>query len=161
VLLFTAGIAAGRYKWLAQLEFDKGLRWLFWCVPSGLVALLSLLVPRVLHRNGGLLTTGWHWQGAAFALWESFTCVALSFGLLVIYREKFDKQGPLARFLSANAFSVYVFHPPIVILIARLLHSLNLHPLSAFVILWVLSAVATFTLSAVLFRRIPLLQKVL
>lgn len=162
VLLFSAGVAAGRHKWLGQLRFARGLRWLILCVPSGLFVLLSLLVTQILmHGNGGALSDGWHWQNGAFALWESFTCVALSFGLLVVYREKFDKQGPLTRFLSANAFSVYVFHPPFVILIARGLHDMNLHPLLAFIILWTLSAAATFVLSAVIFRRIPLLQKVL
>jgi surface polysaccharide O-acyltransferase-like enzyme len=129
-------------------------------LPAGLVAWLALMISAMQNRAADL-SGGWHWQSAAFCLWESVTCVAVSFGLTVVFREKFNSQGRVAKFLSKNAFSVYVFHPPIVILIARLMHGLRWHPLVKFGMLAITSAIVVFGLSAVLLRRIPLLRQIL
>ncbi|HXJ95541.1 MAG TPA: hypothetical protein VMT20_22080 [Terriglobia bacterium] len=102
-----------------------------------------------------------HWQAASVNLWESFTCVAICYGLLVIYRGVFNSQGRLAKLLSNNAFSVYVFHPPIVILAARPPHGLMWPALLKFVLLTGIAAAVSFGLSAAVFRRIPLLRNVL
>jgi glucans biosynthesis protein C len=50
---------------------------------------------------------GFHWQSAAYALWESFFAVSACLGLIAIFREHFAGQGKLARLLSDNSFSVY------------------------------------------------------
>lgn len=162
ILLFAAGIVAARRDWLHTLPLSSGLRWLLLVLPLGFVGWLALLA------TGGALSggfdayvSGWHWQGAALSLWESFTCVAISYGVLVLYRTKFNTHGPWARFLSDNAFSVYVFHPPIVIIGARLLHGFEWPPLVKFLTLTIVSTITTFALSAVLFRRIPILRSIL
>ncbi|HPE62832.1 MAG TPA: hypothetical protein PLQ49_01840 [Methanothrix sp.] len=54
-----------------------------------------------------------NWQSAAFALWESVFCL----GLVVLIRERFNSGGRVARFMYDNGYSVYVFHPPILILV--------------------------------------------
>jgi surface polysaccharide O-acyltransferase-like enzyme len=83
-----------------------------------------------------------------------------AFGLLVLCRERFNSQGRFTKSLSEDAFSVYVFHPPIVITVARLLHGLFWYPLVKFVILTCVAAAASFTLSALVFSRIPLLRTI-
>jgi len=162
ILMFASGIAAGNHRWLRDLKLAAGIRWLTVVLPVGLAAWLALLTAggALSHRTSNL-SGGWHWQSAAFCLWESFSCVALSYSLLVICREKFNAPGRLASFLSQNAFSVYVFHPPVVILAARLMHGLTWHPLMKFAALTVIGSVAAFALSASLFRRIPLLRRIL
>lgn len=68
----------------------------------------------------------------------------------------------LARFLSANAFSVYVFHPPVLIAAARWLSAVHWHPLVKLVLLTVIAAAAaSFTPSATVLRRIPVLRAIL
>jgi len=162
VFLFVAGIAAARRGWLPRLSHAAGLRWLRIVLPLGFVAWLAIVASGV-QPDGSvhLQLDGWHWQSAAMSLWESLTCVALSLGLLVVFRERFNSQGRLARFLSDNAFSVYVFHPPIVIAGARLLHEVALAPFAKFVVLTIISTIVTFSLSALVFRRIPILRAIL
>jgi surface polysaccharide O-acyltransferase-like enzyme len=162
VLLFCAGTHAGCHGWLAKLSYEKGMRWLSAVLPAGMIVWLVLVVYTVkLQKRGWELSGGWHWQSAAFCLWESTTCVAVSFGLLVLFRERFNSHGRVAKFLSENAFSVYVFHPPVVILVARTMHGLLWPPLLKFGLLSVTSIILIFGLSAALFRRIPLLRQVL
>jgi surface polysaccharide O-acyltransferase-like enzyme len=85
----------------------------------------------------------------------------MAFGLIALYRRYFDRQGPAAKFLSDNAFAVYLFHPPVIIALALLLHPLSLPALAKAALLTVAAAVATFTLSAVVFRRLPILSRIL
>jgi glucan biosynthesis protein C len=161
ILLFSAGIVAARNHWLPKLSLSLGRRWMMVILPVGFAAWLAILAVSGAFRSGDVPDEGWHWQSAALSIWESFTCVAMCLGLLTLFREKFNAQGRLARFLSDNAFSVYVFHPPIVIIGARLLHSLTWAPLAKFVILTGLCTWMTFTLSALVFRRIPVLRAIL
>ena len=162
VLLFGAGIVAARGRWLMKLDFQSGIRWLMIVLPVGFAAWLLILgAGGTLKGNGAAYSGGWHLQSASMNLWESFTCVAISFGLLVIFRERFNSQGRLAKFLSDNAFSVYVFHPPIVILAARMLHGFSWPAIPKFVVLTCMAVVVSFALSAAVFRRIPLLRSIL
>jgi glucan biosynthesis protein C len=162
VLLFGAGIVAARRRWLMKLSFHSGIRWLVIVLPVGFVVWLVILgAGGALKGNGAAYSGGWHWQSASMNLWESFTCVAMSYGLLVIFRGKFNSQGRLAKFLSENAFSVYVVHPPIVILAARVLHCFSWPAIPKFVALTCIAVVLSFVLSAAVFRRIPILRAIL
>ncbi len=162
VLLFGAGVMAARQRWLPKLSFSAGLRWMTVILPVGFAAwLLLLILGGALKGRGDDFSGGWYWQSAAFALWESFTCVAMCFGLLVLFREKFNAQGAIGRFLSNNAFSVYVFHPPILIVAARMLSGLPWEPIIKAVVLTILGVITSFTLSAAVFRRTPLLRNIL
>lgn len=162
VLLFTAGILAARGNWLLKLNFALGLRSLMVVLPAGFVAwFLILWQGGAFTGNSASFVGGWHWQSASLDLWESFTCVSISFGLLVIYRELLNWQRRLGKFLSDNAFAVYVFHPPIVILSARALRPVVLPSILKFVVLTCMSAMLSFALSAMVFRRIPLLRSIL
>ena len=162
MLFFAAGIATARNGWLAKYRTEAGAAWTAVVLPAGLALWLSLMLwGGGLRTSGGIFYHRWHWQVAAFSAWEAFTGVALSVGMLVLFREKLNVQGRLAQFLSANAFCVYVFHPPIVIVLARLLALYPWHPLVKFIVLTATSALASFVLSSVVFRRIPLLHRVL
>ena len=162
ILLFTAGALAARQQWLTQLSFRHGMIWLNLVATLGLVVWLAIIVEGgALDADTGSYSGGWHWQSAALGLWESFTCVGVCFGLLVVFRKTLNYQTRLTKFASDNAFSVYVFHPPVVIALARVLHLAPLHPLLKFVLLTLGAVVASFFLSAVIFRQIPGLRTIL
>lgn len=82
-------------------------------------------------------------------------------GLIVLFRERFNIQGYAARFMSANAFAVYLFHPPILIALALMLHFIAVPGLVKFALLTMLSVVVSFVAAEFLFRRIPLLRQIL
>jgi len=161
ILLFCAGIFAARRGFLWSLKRKAAMRWLLTLPVSFAVWLAILVEGGALQPNGRASFAGWHWQAAAICFWEAFACVAISLILLVLFRDTFDSQGSVAKFLSDNAFSVYVFHPPIVIMGARLLRMVRWCPLEKFVVLWAIAATVTFALSAAVFRRVPLLRAML
>jgi len=162
VLMFCAGILAARGRNTLALDESAATHWLMTVLPIGFVIwLIVLLKGGATSGNGDAYAGGWHWQAASMNAWESFTCIAMSYGLLAIFKTRFNTQGPVARFLSGNAFSVYVFHPPLVVMTARVLHWVAWPALPKFVALTCLSAVASFVLSAAVFRRIPALRRIL
>ncbi|MBV9644134.1 MAG: acyltransferase, partial [Verrucomicrobia bacterium] len=97
-LLFSAGILAYRNHWLSGISYVVGMRWLKVALSFGFAGWLSLLLyGGALHGRASTYSGGWHWQNAAFASWESLTCVALCYGLLVWFREKYNRQGVYER----------------------------------------------------------------
>jgi glucan biosynthesis protein C len=78
------------------------------------------------------ISGGLTWQSFVFCLWEYFSCVTITIGLIGIFRNHFNRQNRLQKFLSENYFGVYVFHPPILIAISVSLEWLTIHPLLKF-----------------------------
>lgn len=161
-LMFAAGIFAYRGAWLDRVRGGLAVRW------SLGPLLLALPLFAVLIVAGGALRGetaaylgGFNPVSAGKCLWESLVCVGMSFGLLALYRRYFDRQSRLARFFSDNSFAVYVFHPPVLIALALLLHPLAAPPLVKAAALTVLATIATFSLSALVIRRLPLLRQIL
>ncbi len=162
VMLFALGIAARRREWITRV--DDRFAWMTAavCVGVALAAWLPLLV------LGGALTEGTaayagglHWQSAALSLWESLVCFGMTFGVLVGFRTWLTGQRSLSRFMSDNAFAVYVIHPPILVGLALLLSPVALAPAAKFAALWSLGVVVCFGLAAPLARRVPMLGRIL
>lgn len=163
VILFVLGTLARRNDWLLRLPYRFGMRWFIAALVLGPLMWIGVVV------GGGALrgvpmeffNGGWHWQSAANAIWESFFCVGVCLGLTVLFREKLDRQGRLASFLSANAFSVYVFHTPMLIAVTMALHPLAAPALVKFLLATALAFALTVLASEYVLRRIPLLRRVL
>jgi glucans biosynthesis protein C len=161
VLLFVGGTHAARGGWLLKLDYASGIRWLTIGLSVGFVVWLAALIGGgMLDGNARAYGGGWHWQAAAINVWESFTCIAISFGFVVVFSRRFNSQGRFATFMSDNAFSVYVFHPPLVILGARVLHGVAWAPLLKFAVLTIGASTAAFIFSAAVFRKIPGLRTI-
>jgi hypothetical protein len=172
VILFCLGLAARRYDWLTRVT-DR-FAWLTAALCVGLA--MAMWLP-LLSLGGGLrgdtapYAGGLTWQSAALSVWEALICVGMSMGVLAGFRTWMAGQGKAAKFMSDNAFAVYVIHPPILIGVALALASLaplpqvlappTWAPVAKFALLWMLSAVLCFGLAAPLARRIPLLGRIL
>lgn len=163
VMFFGAGVLAFRGDWLNKLTTAQGRYWGRVGLWGGLLLWFSIL------GFGGALggsldhyKGGWFWQSMGMALWEEVAGVGISIYLLVWFRSKFNNQGRVARFFSANAFAVYVFHTPVLIALSRMMSGrIHIPLLAMFLVLTVLGIAATYFLSALVMRRIPLLKNIL
>jgi len=82
----------------------------------------------------------------------------MTVGIVTAFREKWNTQGRLVAALSASAFAVYVFHPPIMVALARVLAPLSLPVLVKCLALFALSLPACFG-AAWIIRRSPLVRE--
>ena len=161
-VMFTAGILAGRGKWLEHSSVP-GASTVAIGALSAAAAIWVFVVAwaTVFPNEAGQFNGGLNPLSAVKCLWEALVCVGMSYLLLGVYRRYFNDQGSVARLLSQNAFAVYLFHPPIIIAIAILLHGLTAPGPWKAALLTLLAAIASFSLSHLVFRRIPYLRQVL
>lgn len=161
IVLFIIGTLAYRYDIFSKISLRSGKRWLFMSlVPGFIIWSCIMLFGGALDgnesHNGGMT-----WQSGAFALWESFTAVAVSSGLIAIFREKYNSQSHLIKTMSDNSFAVYVFHAPVIIGVAQLMHPLEWLPIIKFLLMCVICIPLCFASTHFIFKRIPLLNKIL
>jgi glucans biosynthesis protein C len=104
---------------------------------------------------------GFNWQSAVVCFWESFFCLGVCLGLLVLFREKFNRQGWFAKWMTDNCFAVYLFHAPVLVAITLGLQDFTAPKLVKFLIATVLATITAYTASCFVFLRIPLLGRVL
>ncbi|MHB8270396.1 acyltransferase family protein [Bradyrhizobium sp.] len=157
LLMFTAGAFGYRGGWIIGLPER-------FCILSASMALtLAVLLFVMLILLGGALqgqTTqymgGFNPVSAGKCLWEALVCAGTGLLMLAVYRRHYDRQGAVARWLSDNAFGVYLIHPPILIGFAILLQGVVLHPVAKAMVLTALAAIGSFAASAFVLRKSPL-----
>lgn len=161
ILMFAAGIMAHRGQWLNRMPIGFARRW-FWAALGGSMPLLAALLVMRYALHGEMSSEGgFNVASAVRSLWEALICISMCLGFIALYRTLFDRQGSIAKFLSDNAFAVYLFHPPVLIALAIGFQSLLAPPLVKAVMLTCAAAIATYALSAVILRNIPLLRRIL
>ena len=160
-ILFVVGIIAYRNNLFAKISYRTGKRWLISGIALGFLAWLVLVIPVAESGNTAALYGGLTWQSAGYSVWESFVAVAMSIGLIAVFREKFNHQSRLVKTLSENAFAVYMFHPPIIVAVTLLLSPIALYPIIKWLMLCVICVPLCFAATHFVFRRIPLLKSVL
>ena len=161
IALFFVGIVAYRNNLFARISYRTGKRWLIGGIALGFAALLVLVIVFTATGSTAAAEGGLTWQSAVYSVWESYVAVAVSIGLIVVFREKFNRQSRLVKTLSDNAFAVYMFHPMIIIPVTLLLSPVTLYPILKWIVLCVICVPLCFGATHFVFRRIPLLKDVL
>ena len=160
IALFILGVIAYRKDWFLRLPYEFGVVWF----KAGFLLGVPLWIVMMVAGGGlngmeYLYFGGSYWQSAVYALWESFYCICMCLGLIVIFREKFNYHTKWSRLLSDNAFGVYVFHAPILIFISLVLKGWSIHPLLKFSVVTLITLPACFLFS-MLIRKNFIIRKV-
>jgi peptidoglycan/LPS O-acetylase OafA/YrhL len=155
IVLFILGLIFSRRNLLMTLPYHTGITWFKFTLIFGIASwLLIMTVGNVPEKGFGAFEGHFTWQSAAYSFWESFFCVGVCLGLIVIFREKFNKQGRLSKFLSANAFGVYVFHAPVLIFMTMLFKDITWYPFFKYLVAAAITIPLCFVVSYLL-RKIP------
>ncbi len=157
ILMYAAGAYGYRGGWLEAVS-DR-----FCFRAAALLLGISIPLFAALILFGGALqgdtaayAGGFNAVSAGKCLWEALVCPGMTLLILALYRRAFDSQGSFTRFLSDNAFGVYLIHPPILIALAMMLRPLMWHPIAKAALLTLLAVIASFAASALVLRKSPL-----
>jgi hypothetical protein len=158
--LFTLGILAYRRNWFSGLSDAQGKFWLR-------IILLLIAVFPLLFVFGGALEGdfdsafgGVHWQSFAYSIWEQFMCLAVVVTLLVLFRNRFNKQGTLTRGMSGAAYATYIFHATTIILLAVALRGIKLDLALKYVLVAPVAVALSFLVGYVA-KKLPLAKNIL
>ncbi|MGC5629651.1 acyltransferase family protein [Georgenia sp. Z1344] len=157
VALFVVGILAFRRGWFSGLPRRAGL------LGAGLV--VASFVPMVLGGYRTLDTAdpvpaGPDPAHLGFALFDALFAVGVILVLLRVFERYASRSTPAGRFLTRNAFGVYVVHAPVIVGVVALLGPLGLTPVVAFALALVISASVSWAVVALL-RRSRLVREVI
>lgn len=155
VAMFLLGAVAYRYDWFNQISARAGRAGFV-----GAAAATVILLPLALMHMPTALGASWHWSSFAYAVWESTLCVGLSVGLLSLFRRRFDRQGRVAAFLSAHAFTVFLLHLPVIACLTQIVGEFPGVPFLGFVINGSLAVAISFA-AAYPLRSLTPLRRVL
>jgi glucan biosynthesis protein C len=162
IVLFIVGILAYRNNLFARISYKSGKWWLICAIVLGLLSWLVLVTEASAVPGGtAALNGGLTWESAGYSIWGSFVAVAMSIGLIPVFREKFNYQSRLVKTLSDNSFAVYMFHPLIIVAVTLLFSSVPLLPIVKWVTLCIICVPLCFAATRFIFRKIPLLKNVL
>ncbi len=161
IALFLVGILAYRNNLFARISYRTGKRWLTAGIVLGFFAWLAVVIAATATGSTAALMGGVTWQSAGFSLWESFVAVAMSIGMIVMFREKFNRQNPVVNKLTQNSFAVYMFHPPIIVAVALLFSPVALYPVVKWALLCIICVPLCFAITHFVIRRIPGLKNVM
>jgi surface polysaccharide O-acyltransferase-like enzyme len=159
--LFFVGVVAYRGDWFQATPVAAAKVWL-----RVVLFLILVLFPILFALSGALqgntdaVAGGLTWQSFAYSIWEEFICVGFIIVLLVWFRQRFNRQGALAKAMSDSTFAVYFVHAPVLVLLALSLRALGLYPLLKWVLVSPVAIALCFVI-AYLLKRLPLVRRVL
>lgn len=159
MFMFAAGIISCRYGIMDRIEYNTGKIWFTASFIIGLPFWILLMLFGGPAEGIFLISGGLNWQALAYALWESFFCVTIIIGLVGIYKYRYNTQNYFQKFLSDNAFGVFVFHAPVLISISVLFKGLALYPILKFIMISLIAVSASFIFSYFI-RRIGFLRRI-
>jgi surface polysaccharide O-acyltransferase-like enzyme len=158
IALFILGLIAYRNNWFLGISEAAGKLWL------KITIALILLLPILLILGGAEDPTpfmgGLHWQAFAYAIWEQFLCMGMIITLLVWFRRRFNHQGSLAKTMSASAYTVYIIHAPVIVLVTLALQDISLYPLIKYPVVALIIVPLCFLLGNYI-RKLPLARNIL
>lgn len=159
ILLFIVAPFAYRHNWLQALPSRTVKLWGWIAVCAIPVLPIGFILTGALDGNftfqGGL-----NFQALLYALWEPFVCFGIILKLLQLFKSRFHTAGALSKWMSAHAYTVYLIHPPGIVLWTVFFHDFDLPPAIKWVIVSALSVVVCF-LAAAMLRSIPGARRIL
>ncbi|HPA63755.1 MAG TPA: acyltransferase family protein [Spirochaetota bacterium] len=159
IVLFILGTNSAERNWFEKIVSDKNIIYLKLAVFAGIPVWGAIMI------FGGALSGdipmggGFHWQTAAYALWESFTALTMTVGLIAFFGKKFSGENKLSRFISQNSFGIYMFHAPVLTGISLLCASIQFPMLAKHFMIFPAAYIASLAVSFAL-RRIPFIAKI-
>jgi glucans biosynthesis protein C len=156
VTLFFLGSMTYNQQWLAAWPSRLGKIWLRMGV------FFSLLFPgMIMLVSADNLRGGLHVGALLFAGWETLILLGLGFGLLLLFRERYNQTGSLQQFLSINSYTVYIIHVLVIFVLGLALKNIQLYPLAKFGLVTLIAVPLCFILSHWIVRKLPFADRIL
>ncbi len=158
--LFIVGILAYRHNWFMRIPNAIGKFW-----SSIAIIFIVILFPALFVLGGApddisLFMGGVHWQCFAYAVWEQFVGVAMIISLLVLFRNRFNRQRKAAKAMSASSYTAYIVHAPVLVLLTLAIRNITLYPLLKFALAGPIAILLCFALGNFI-RQLPLARRIL
>ncbi|WP_316739129.1 acyltransferase family protein [Pedobacter aquatilis] len=160
ILLFIVGLAARRNNWFDDLSRKTGT----FFKRSALIGLLFFPIFIVLQIKLKMPVSwysgGFHWQSLLYALWEQWIGLSIIVALLSWSKFSWNCSSPLLDRLSRCSFSVYIFHPLVIVCLTLWVRNWTADPAIKALVVAPLAIICSFLLSSIILF-IPIVKKII
>lgn len=144
IVMFTAGVLIGENNLLDKITDEKNIKWIKLSLLIGtpiwiFIVVFGGVLDGIYHYQGGF-----YWQSFAYALWESLTAIGFSIGIIALFKKKMNTNNKFSSLISDNAFGMYFFHPPIIVIVSLLFRYIVLVPIVKFAVVTVITYLICF-----------------
>ncbi len=160
ICLFIAGTIAYRHDWFRRIPVSMGRLWLCIVIFFIVIVLPLLFVLGRATEDISPFMGGLHWQCFAYAVWEQFVGIAMIIALLVLFRNRLNRQGKLAKIMSDSSYTTYIIHSLVVVLLTLSIRNVEILPLLKYALTALIAVPLCFTLANFI-RKLPLARRIL
>jgi glucan biosynthesis protein C len=159
---FFVGVLAYRGDWLRRLGRAQARRWGIISLVTMPFFFLIVMLSGVLENEANIakLVGGPHWEALVFSVWDTILMVGITVFLLYLFRERYNRTGPVATSMAANVYTVYIVHQLVVIALNILMLPVGIPSILKFLVVS-LAAIPLCFLLSMLIRMIPYSRRVL
>jgi glucans biosynthesis protein C len=144
IAFFAAGVVAYRGDWFRRMPTADGLVWL----AVGVIASSGIYVAYAFGPWSELMAIGGSGLSSLIrSSWETVIAVALSVGLIIAFRELFDRSNRLLKAMAAVSFGAYILHPAIVVALQAAITNVTLAAFAKFAVVSLLGTAAAFAVA--------------
>jgi peptidoglycan/LPS O-acetylase OafA/YrhL len=155
-MLFATGIIAYREGWIDAIPKAAAKLWSRVAILMVILLLVISAATDSSEFSGGLTIAS-----LLGTFWEAFMCVSMCIALIALFKNRFNSQGPVAKALADNSFTVYLIHIPIIVFLQYMLIGVATDPLIKFAIVGTVGVILSFAISNYVIRRLPHVKYVL
>lgn len=157
--MFVLGIVAFRRDWFRKMPTKTGKIWL----GIGLTASAARyaysywgwrLLPQITD------TGGFNWRSLVWSTWEAFICIGMCVGLVILFRELFNKKSQFMSALSDSVYTVYIIHLLVVVGLQFSIVSLAVSPFIKFTLVTLVGIPLCFALGYFI-KKLPFTKRIL
>jgi glucan biosynthesis protein C len=148
--LFIIGTLAYRNNWVTRFSSRAGNAWLAMGITlAGIWHVYDLWLVDMLVFSDAV------W-GLLMPLWESLLCCSMCIGLTVLFRDRVNVQGPLAREMALSTYAAYMLHVFVAVLFQSMARGLAASPFIKFILVSLVTVPASFLLGSLIRRPLRL-----
>ncbi len=168
IFLFALGIIAFKNGWFEKITREKAKYWTYISM-AAIISWPFFIIPGSINAtnmqiNSGLnmevFSGGLSWQAFIYSFWESILSISLSICVIYVFKKKFGKQTKFLQKLSRSAYTVFIIHAVIIVLLAYSLKDFPFHPLIKFLIVSLVGIPICFLISFYI-KKIHFLRNIL
>jgi len=153
IFLYFLGIAAWRYDWLRELNWEHARGWIIALViawlsfPAVRALAVALNGPGTSNYTGGL-----NWMAIAYAFWEPFIAWGMIAAWLLVFRRYMNQPSSIWTWLNRRSYLVFIIHPVVLVGVSLLLRGWAAPVLVKLAVIGTLACATSFMLADPLVR---------
>jgi surface polysaccharide O-acyltransferase-like enzyme len=156
ITLFVAGIVVGENDLFENITSEQNIKWFKLTLIAGPVIWAIIMLLGGAAEGHRYFAGGLYWQSIAYAFWEAFVAIGFSIGIIAFFRKHINTGNKCSRLIAENAFGIYFFHAPILIIVSLLLKHWIIYPLVKFVAVTIITFFACLIFSCLVRKIKPL-----